>query len=77
MEVQKSSAPDCQWKCIAHLLTQADPWTRVERKEHERIGGEQGLPVIDEAIWVKFFRFVRVHRETSRRNRRQLREQRP
>ena len=76
MQVQKSSTPDCQGKCIAHLLTQADPWTRVERKEHERIGGEQGFSVIDEAIRVKLFRFMRVHRETSRRDCCQLREQR-
>lgn len=46
---------------MAYLLAQADPWTRIEREEHEWIGGEQGLSIIDEAIRIKFFRFMYDH----------------
>lgn len=47
---------------LPYLLTQADSRTRIEREEHERIGDEQGLSVIDEAIWIKLFRFICAHR---------------
>lgn len=41
-----------------YLLTQAYPRSRVERKEHERVGSQEGLSTVYKAIRVEFLRCV-------------------
>ena len=42
---------------MAHLLSEADPWSGVERHEDERVRREVPMqPLVDEAVGVEFVR---------------------